>query len=60
MKDYLNKQDIWVTFDKRVRETILEMDILLQVIFTANPYNKKMYFCKDKDDYDNNFELLTA
>ena len=56
----LNKQNIWVTFDKRVRETVLGMDILQQVIFTVNPYNKKIYFCKDSDDYNNNFELLTA
>lgn len=56
----LNKQDIWVTFDKRVKETILGMDILQQVIFTANPYNKKIYFCKDSNDYNTNFELLTA
>lgn len=56
----LKKQDIWVTFDKRVRETVLGMDILQQVIFTANPYNKNIYFCNDKDDYNNHFELLMA
>lgn len=56
----LGEQDIWITFDKRVTDTVLGMDILQQVIFTANPYNKKIYFCKDKDDYNNNFELLTA
>lgn len=54
----LKKQDIWVIFDKRVRETVLGMDILQQVIFTANPYNINIYFCKDKDDYNNHFELL--
>lgn len=33
----LNKQDIWVTFDKRVREAVLGMDILQKVIFMGNP-----------------------
>ena len=56
----LGGQDIWITFDERVTDTVLGMDILQQVIFTANPYNKKIYFCKDKSDYDSNFELLTA
>ena len=50
-------QDIWVTFDERVTDTVLGMDILQQVIFTANPYNKRMYFCKDIHDYNDNFEL---
>lgn len=56
----LGEQCIWITFDKRVTDSVLGMDILQQVIFTANPYNKKIYFCKDIDDYNNNFELLTA
>lgn len=56
----LGRQDIWITFDERVTDTVLGMDILQQVIFTANPYNKKLYFCKDHDDYNSNFELLTA
>ncbi len=56
----MGSQDIWVTFDERVTDTVLGVDILQQVIFLANPYNKKIYFCKDKIDYDSNFELLTA
>lgn len=56
----LGKQNVWVTFDDRVTDTVLGMDILQQVIFAANPYNKKLYFCKDADDYYNNFKLLTA
>ena len=56
----MGEQDIWITFDERVTDTVIGMDILQQVIFTANPYNKKIYFCKDKDDYDNHFELLMA
>ena len=34
------------------------MDILQQVIFIANPYNKRIYFCKDRDDYNTNFAVL--
>lgn len=56
----MGEQDIWITFDMRVTDTVLGMDILRQVIFTANPYNKKIYFCKDGDDYNKNFQLLTA
>ena len=56
----MGEQNLWITFDERVTDTVLGMDILQQVIFTANPYNKKIYFCKDIDDYHNNFELLTA
>ena len=53
----LGKQDIWITFDERVTDTVLGMDILQQVIFTANPYNRKMCFCKDAADYDQHFQL---
>lgn len=56
----MGEQDIWITFDERVTDTVLGMDILQQIIYTANPYNKKLYFCKDIDDYCNNFKLLTA
>ena len=54
----LGKQNLWITFDQRVTDTVLGMDILQQIIFIANPYNKKIYFCKDDDDYNSNFELL--
>ena len=53
----LGKQDIWITFDNRVTDTVLGMDILQQVIFTVNPYNKRIYFCKDAMDYEQNFQL---
>lgn len=53
----MGEQNIWITFDERVTDAVLGMDILQQVIFAANPYNKKMYFCKDADDYNDNFEL---
>lgn len=38
------KQDIWITFDDRVTDVVLGMDILQQDIFTANSYNKTIYF----------------
>ena len=53
----MGEQDIWLTFDERVTDTVLGMDILQQIIFAANPYNKRIYFCKDIDDYNNNFRL---
>ncbi len=53
----LGKRDIWLTFDDRVTDTVLGMDILQEVIFTANPYDKRIYFCKDVDDYSINFKL---
>ena len=56
----LGKQDIWITFDERVTDIILGMDILKKIIMITNPYDQKVYFCKDSDDYDNNFKLLTA
>lgn len=56
----MGEQDIWITFDERVTDTVLGMDILQQVIFTANLYNKRIYFCKDADDYNDNFELETV
>lgn len=55
----MNAQDIWITFDKRVKETILGMDILKQITFIANSYKQKIYFCKDSDDYNNNVGLLS-
>jgi len=56
----MGEQDIWITFDERVTDTVLGMDILQQVIFTANSYNKRIYFCKDAEDYNNNFELTAV
>ncbi len=53
----MGKQDIWVTFDKRVTDTVLGMYILKQVIMITNPYNQKVYFCKDAEDYEQNFQL---
>lgn len=56
----MGEQDIWVTFDDRVTDTVLGMDVLQQVIFIANPYNKKIYFCKDREDYYSNFDLIVV
>lgn len=53
----MDEQDIWITFDKRVTDTILGMDILKQVIMITNSYEQKVYFCKDTDDYRQNFQL---
>ncbi|MCM1154119.1 MAG: retropepsin-like domain-containing protein [Ruminococcus flavefaciens] len=52
----MGMQDIWITFDKRITDIILGMDILKQIVMIMNPYNQTICFCKDVDDY-NNFEL---
>lgn len=53
----MGEQDIWITFDQRVTDTVLGMDILQKIIFTVNSYDKRIYFCKDAMDYRENFEL---
>ena len=53
----MEEQDIWITFDKRVTDNVLGMDILKQVIMITNPYEQKIYFCKDAEDYERNFQL---
>ena len=53
----MGEQDIWVTFDDRITDIILGMDILRQIIMITNPYDQRIYFCKDADDYNQNFRL---
>ncbi len=53
----LGMQDIWITFDERITDIILGMDILKQLILILNPYNQKVYFCKDSREYHDKFEL---
>lgn len=53
----LGRQDIWITFDERVTDIVLGMDILKKIVFIMNPYDQRIYFCKDADDYHENFEL---
>ena len=56
----MGEQDIWVTFDRRVTDVVLGMDILKQIIVITNPYNQMIYFCKDANDYLENFELQVS
>lgn len=56
----MSEQYIWITFDDRVTDIILGVDILQQVILITNPYNRRMYFCKNAADYYENFELNDA
>ena len=53
----LGSQEIWITFDERITYVILGMDILRQVIMILNSYNQQIYFCKDAEDYNQNFVL---
>lgn len=54
------QQKIWVTFDSRITDMVLGLDILKQIIIVTNPYNQKIYFCKDADDYHKNFKLVVS
>ncbi len=47
----MGEQVIWITFDKKVTDIILGMDILRNIILITNLYDKKIYFCKDKEYY---------
>ena len=53
----MGEQDIWITFDEKITDIILGMDILRQIIMIKNPYDQCIYFCKDADDYEQNFRL---
>lgn len=54
----MGRQDIWITFDTRLTDIVLGMDILRQIVLIINPYNQKVYFCKDAGDYEQNFQLI--
>ena len=41
----------------RVTDIILGMDILKQMMIILNPYNRRIYFCKDAEDYQRHFML---
>lgn len=56
----MGQQNIWITFDERITDIILGMDILKQIIMIANSYNQQVFFCKDCEDYNKNFKLLTV
>lgn len=56
----MGEQDIWITFDERITDIILGMDILKQIIMITNPYDQKIYFCRDQEDYKDNFELAAS
>ena len=56
----MGEQDIWITFDERITDIILGMDILKQIIMITNPYDQKIYFCREREDYADNFELAAG
>lgn len=47
----MREQDIWLTFDERVTDIILGLDILKQIFMVINPYDERAYFCKDQEDF---------
>lgn len=56
----MGRRDIWITFDERITDIILGMDILKRVIMITNPYDEKIYFCRDGEDYQEHFILTVA
>lgn len=47
----LGSQDVWITFDKRVKNNLVGMDILKQLYFVHEPENKRIVLFKDKYEY---------
>lgn len=56
----MGEQIIWITFDKRVKETILGMDILKQITFIADSCSQQICFCEDEEDCRKNFKSVTG
>ena len=46
----MGEQDIWITSDERVTDTVLGMDILKQITFTASSYDQKLSFYNDQEE----------
>lgn len=46
----MKSQDVWITFDPRVNEKILGMDILRYVLALIYPEEDKIYFFENKDE----------
>lgn len=47
----LGNCNVWITFDKRVVDLVLGLDILKDVIFLNSPADGKMYFFESEADY---------
>jgi len=46
----IGEQSIWLTFDERVEDNVLGMDILSQVSFLQRQKDNVMLFCKDDNE----------
>lgn len=55
----MGRRDIWLTFDERITDIILGMDILKQMMI-LNSYNRRIYFRKDAENYQRHFMLAMA
>lgn len=56
----MGEQDIWITFDKRVTDTVLGMDILKQITFVSDSFRQEIHFFTNCDDYNKNIGTLNA
>ena len=48
----LGKQDIWITFDKRISDNLLGLDILQKVTFLQIANSHSLSFFDDMDDFN--------
>lgn len=46
----LGKQKIWITFDERISENLLGVDILSKVWYCNHPEKEKLQIFRDKDE----------
>lgn len=53
----MGNQVIQITFDERITDIILGMDILKQIVMVTNPYRQAICFYQDRDDYRAEVEL---
>ena len=48
----LGKQDIWITFDERISDNLLGLDILQHITFLQIADSHKLSFFEDMDDFN--------
>lgn len=46
----MGNRDIWITFDKKVKDNVLGMDVLQSISFMQYANEKELYFFSDRDE----------
>ncbi len=54
----LGEQKIWVTFDDRISDNVLGMDLLRKVAFLQLEHDDRLYFFKDRLELAKSIETL--